>query len=217
MLPQAQGLPSGWGGHSAFLRWDRWAASEWRSWLIFQIRKSHFRLSWASAWVEGAEILWSEPTWKRIFWFSAIPDVAVVDSRIQKWNNYIHCLQLWAPVSVAALVDKDSVCMSSFAPSNASLFILCSSCRMFWANQSPPEVIGQNGDTWIRKKSINLILKRIPFSWVNCLWSQKVTTHVGGPASCLAMSLWRDVASQTDHPPPPVASSSPQLLQKSSK
>lgn len=172
-----------------------------------------------SAWVHSAGVLWSEPTWKRIFWFPAISDAARMDSRIQKWNNAFHCLQLWTPLSVAALMDKDCVCMSSFAPSNTPLFILCSSCRMFWANQFAPGVIviGQNGDTWKRRKSINLILRRIPFSCVNCLWSQQVTTHVGGPANCLAMSLWRDVASQTDHPPSPVPSSSPQLLQKFSK
>lgn len=130
-----------------------------------------------------------------------------------------HCLQLWAPISIAALVDNDCVCMSSSALFNTPLFVLCSSCRMFWASQSAPDaiVIGQNGDTWKRKKSINLILKRVLFSWVNCLWRQQVTTHVGGPASCLAMSLWRDVSSQTDHPPSPVPSSSPQLLQKVSK
>lgn len=169
--------------------------------------------------MHSAGVLWSEPTWKRIFWFPAIPDVARMDSKIQKWNYDIPLPPALAPVSVAALVDKDCVCMSSFAPSNTPLFILCSSCRVFWANQPAPDVIviGQNGDTWKRKKLINLILKRIPFSSVNCLWSQQVTTHVGGPASCLAMSLWRDVASQTDHPPSPVPSSSPQLLQKFSK
>lgn len=155
--------------------------------LIFQIRKAHLILSWASAWVHSAGVLWSEPTWKRIFWFPAIPDVTM-GSRNEATT--FHCLQLWAPVSVAALVDKHCVCRSSFAPSSPPLFILCSSYRILWANQSAPDVIviGQNGDTWKRKKSVNLGLKRISFSWVNCLWRQKMTTYVGGPASCLAVS-----------------------------
>lgn len=168
VLPQAQGLPSVWGGCSAFLRWDRWAANEGPEW-FFALKKPHLMLSWAPAWMHGAGV-YDQSQRKRIFWLPAIPDVARMDSRIQKWSKYIPLPP--TPRSVAALVDKDCACMRSFAPSNTSLVILCSSCRMFWANQSAPDVIviGQN-DTW-KRKEINLILKRIPFSWVICLWRQ---------------------------------------------
>lgn len=195
------------------------AASRWRSWLIFQVRKAHLIFWWL---LHQCIVLGVCDQSQHRKGFSDS-----LQSLMLKWwilglrneTRTFHCLQLWAPVSGAALVDKHCVCMSSFAPSDTPLFIVCIGCRMFWAYQSAPDVvvIGQNSDTWERKKSINLDLKRIHFSWVNCLWRQKVTAHVGGPASCLAMSFWRDVSSQTDHPPSPVPSSSPQLLQKFSK